>query len=170
VSERGEKSASRRITVKRRCELQLQEDGPWLPATVQNVSVHGMLINIFEKDLDVVEKGRPAIIRVDPYSPGAPSSMTIDIVRTVKQQGFTSVGCTFAPKENIEHRLIADLIFANSEQWTEFQRARRGNPGLIRGTITFMGIALFQTQRGLFYFMRSFRSRARQKAAAGVAK
>ena len=170
VSERGEKSASRRITVKRRCELQLQEDGPWLPATVQNVSVHGMLINIFEKDLDVLEKGRPAIIRVDPYSPGAPSSMTIDIVRTVKQQGFTSVGCTFAPKENIEHRLIADLIFANSEQWTEFQRARRGNPGLIRGTITFMGIALFQTQRGLFYFMRSFRSRARQKAAAGVAK
>ncbi len=170
VSERGEKSASRRITVKRRCELQLQEDGPWLPATVQNVSVHGMLINIFEKDLDVVEKGRPAIIRVEPYSPGAPSSMTIDIVRTVKQQGFTSVGCTFAPKENIEHRLIADLIFANSEQWTEFQRARRGNPGLIRGTITFMGIALFQTQRGLFYFMRSFRSRARQKAAAGVAK
>ncbi len=170
VSERGEKSASRRITVKRRCELQLQDDGPWLPATVQNVSVHGMLINIFEKDLDVLEKGRPAIIRVDPYSPGAPSSMTIDIVRTVKQQGFTSVGCTFAPKENIEHRLIADLIFANSEQWTEFQRARRGNPGLIRGTITFMGIALFQTQRGLFYFMRSFRSRARQRAAAGVAK
>lgn len=170
VSERGEKSASRRITVKRRCELQLEEDGPWLPATVQNVSVHGMLINIFEQNLDVLEKGRKAVIRVEPYSPGAPSSMTIDIVRTVKQQGFTSVGCTFAPKENIEHRLIADLIFANSEQWTEFQRARRGNPGLIRGTITFMGIAVFQTQRGLYYFMRSFRSRARQKAAAGVAK
>lgn len=170
VSERGEKSASRRITVKRRCELQLQEDGPWLPATVQNVSVHGMLINIFEKDLDAVEKGRTAIIRVDPYSPGAPSSMTIDIVRTVKQQGFTSVGCTFAPKENIEHRLIADLIFANSDQWTEFQRARRGNPGLIRGTIIFMGIAIFQTQRGLFYFMRSFRSKAPKETSAGVAK
>ncbi|MDQ1183821.1 UDP-forming cellulose synthase catalytic subunit [Agrobacterium larrymoorei] len=170
VSERGEKSASRRITVKRRCELQLQEDGPWLPATVQNVSVHGMLIHIFEKDLDSVENGRSAIIRVDPYSPGAPSSMTINIVRSVKQQGFISVGCTFAPKETIEHRLIADLIFANSDQWTDFQRARRGNPGLIRGTITFMGIAIFQTQRGLYYFMRSFRSKARQKPAAGVAK
>jgi len=170
VSERGEKSASRRITVKRRCELQLQEDGPWLPATVQNVSVHGMLIHIFEKDLDSVENGRSAIIRVDPYSPGAPSSMTINIVRSVKQQGFISVGCTFAPKETIEHRLIADLIFANSDQWTDFQRARRGNPGLIRGTITFMGIAIFQTQRGLYYFMRSFRSKARQKVAAGVAK
>ncbi|MDR6100675.1 cellulose synthase (UDP-forming) [Agrobacterium larrymoorei] len=170
VSERGEKSASRRITVKRRCELQLHEDGPWLPATVQNVSVHGMLIHIFEKDLDSVENGRSAIIRVDPYSPGAPSSMTINIVRSVKQQGFISVGCTFAPKETIEHRLIADLIFANSDQWTDFQRARRGNPGLIRGTITFMGIAIFQTQRGLYYFMRSFRSKARQKPAAGVAK
>ncbi len=170
VSERGERSASRRITVKRRCELQFQEDGPWLPATVQNVSVHGMLINVFEDDLDRVEKGSSALIKVEPYSPGSPSTMTIDIVRTVKQQGFMSIGCTFAPKENIERRLIADLIFANSEQWTEFQRARRRNPGLIRGTASFLAIALFQTQRGLFYFMRSFQSKAKQKAPAGVAK
>ncbi|MGV1918005.1 UDP-forming cellulose synthase catalytic subunit [Rhizobium sp. 22-785-1] len=170
VSERGERSASRRITVKRRCELQFQEDGPWLPATVQNVSVHGMLINVFEDDLDRIEKGSSALIKVEPYSPGSPSTMTIDIVRTVKQQGFMSIGCTFAPKENIERRLIADLIFANSEQWTEFQRARRRNPGLIRGTASFLAIALFQTQRGLFYFMRSFQSKAKQKAPAGVAK
>ncbi len=170
VSERGERSASRRITVKRRCELQFQEDGPWLPATVQNVSVHGMLINVFEDDLDRVEKGSSALIKVEPYSPGSPSTMTIDIVRTVKQQGFMSIGCTFAPKENIERRLIADLIFANSEQWTEFQRARRRNPGLIRGTASFLAIALFQTQRGLFYYMRSFQSKAKQKAPAGVAK
>ena len=170
VSERGERSASRRITVKRRCELQLQEDGPWLPATVQNVSVHGMLINVFENDLGTVEKGKSALINVDPYSPGSPSTMNIDIVRTVKQQGFTSIGCTFAPEENIDHRLIADLIFANSEQWTEFQRARRRNPGLIRGTGSFLAIALFQTQRGLYYFMRSFKPKAQQKAPAGVAK
>ncbi|WP_296021063.1 UDP-forming cellulose synthase catalytic subunit [uncultured Agrobacterium sp.] len=170
VSERGERSASRRITVKRRCELQFQEDGPWLPATVQNVSVHGMLINVFEDDLDRIEKGSSALIKVEPYSPGSPSTMTIDIVRTVKQQGFMSIGCTFAPKENIERRLIADLIFANSEQWTEFQRARRRNPGLIRGTASFLAIALFQTQRGLFYFMRSFQSKAKQKVTAGVAK
>ncbi len=170
VSERGERSASRRITVKRRCELQFQEDGPWLPATVQNVSVHGMLINVFEDDLDRIEKGSSARIKVEPYSPGSPSTMTIDIVRTVKQQGFMSIGCTFAPKENIERRLIADLIFANSEQWTEFQRARRRNPGLIRGTASFLAIALFQTQRGLFYFMRSFQSKAKQKVPAGVAK
>ncbi len=170
VSERGERSASRRITVKRRCELQFQEDGPWLPATVQNVSVHGMLINVFEDDLDRIEKGSSARIKVEPYSPGSPSTMTIDIVRTVKQQGFMSIGCTFAPKENIERRLIADLIFANSEQWTEFQRARRRNPGLIRGTASFLAIALFQTQRGLFYFMRSFQSKAKQKVTAGVAK
>ncbi|WP_296101103.1 UDP-forming cellulose synthase catalytic subunit [uncultured Agrobacterium sp.] len=170
VSERGERSASRRITVKRRCELQFQEDGPWLPATVQNVSVHGMLINVFEDDLDRIEKGSSARIKVEPYSPGSPSTMTIDIVRTVKQQGFMSIGCTFAPKENIERRLIVDLIFANSEQWTEFQRARRRNPGLIRGTASFLAIALFQTQRGLFYFMRSFQSKAKQKVPAGVAK
>ncbi|NTJ44853.1 UDP-forming cellulose synthase catalytic subunit [Agrobacterium larrymoorei] len=170
VSERGEKSASRRITVKRRCELQLENDGPWLPATVENVSVHGMLINIFDKDIRAVAKGSSALIRIKPHSEGVPDTMTINVVRDVRHDGFMSVGCTFSPKEAVEHRLIADLIFANSEQWSEFQRVRRKNPGLIKGTATFLAIAVYQTQRGLFYLLRSFRPKARQKVASGAVK
>ncbi|MBN7806837.1 MULTISPECIES: UDP-forming cellulose synthase catalytic subunit [Agrobacterium] len=170
VSERGEKSASRRITVKRRCELQVGDNDTWMPATVENVSVHGMLINIFEPGLAPVEKGAPTTIRIKPYSEGAPTTMSINIVRSVKQDGFVQVGCTFAPKQAVDHRLIADLIFANSEQWSEFQRVRRKNPGLIKGTATFLAIAVFQTQRGLYYFFRSFKPERPRKTKLETAK
>lgn len=53
--------------------------------------------------------------------------------------------------------MIADLIFANSSQWSQFQESRRYNPGIIRGTIWFIGLALYQTSRGLVYFFRSAR-------------
>ncbi len=49
-------------------------------------------------------------------------------------------------------------MFANSAQWSEFQMGRRKNPGLIRGTVSFLGIALFQTGRGLYHLPRGFSS------------
>ncbi|KIQ03997.1 cellulose synthase [Agrobacterium tumefaciens] len=156
VSERGEKSASRRVTVKRRCELQIGDNDAWMPATIENVSVNGMLIHIFEEGLSVVEKGSKAVIRVKPHSEGVPETMPINIVRSVRQNGYTSVGSTFSPQQAVDHRLIADLIFANSDQWSELQSSRRKNPGLIKGTATFLAIAVFQTNRGLFYLFRSF--------------
>ena len=170
VSERGEKSASRRITVKRRCELKIGDSDTWLPATVENVSVNGLLINIFDKGLSSLDKGTQATIRIKPFSEGAPDSMGINIVRTVQNDGFVSVGCTFSPVRALDHRLIADLIFANSEQWSEFQRARRKNPGLIKGTATFLAIAFYQTNRGLYYMFRAFRPRARSGKTVGTVK
>ena len=119
----------------------------------------------------LVEKGTPGIIRVKPHSDGVPETMPINIVRTVKGEGYVSIGCTFSPQRAVDHRLIADLIFANSEQWSEFQRVRRKNPGLIRGTAIFLAIALFQTQRGLYYFMRAMKPEAPAEAKpAGAAK
>ena len=53
---------------------------------------------------------------------------------------------------------MADLVFANSKQWTDFQEARRDNPGMLLGTLWFLRLALFQTSRGLVYFLRGMRS------------
>jgi cellulose synthase (UDP-forming) len=165
VSERGERSASRRITVKRRCDLQIGDSDVWHPAIVDNVSVHGLLINIFDRNPPTVEKNSTATIRIKPYADGVPTTMTINVVRTTKNDGYTSIGATFAPQQAQDHRLIADLIFANSEQWTAFQRARRSNPGLIRGTLSFMTIALYQTNRGLYYLFRGIRGEPQAPAA-----
>ena len=85
------------------------------------------------------------------------------------------MGVSYAPEKPFHHRLVADLIFANSSQWTEFQLSRRGNPGLVRGSIWFLGMSLYQTYRGLVYLGRHLTSRepatlARQAQQAQQAK
>ena len=80
-----------------------------------------------------------------------------------------AVGCRYAAIEPAHHRLVADLVFANSAQWTQFQLSRRGNPGLMRGTIWFFGLALFQTYRGLVYLVRSLRGSRRRAADTRLA-
>jgi cellulose synthase (UDP-forming) len=81
------------------------------------------------------------------------------LIRNTQGAGEVArVGCRFAPVEARHHFLVSDLIFANSNQWSEFQMARRYNPGLLRGTIWFMGMAFYQTSRGLLYLVRGIRS------------
>lgn len=71
-----------------------------------------------------------------------------------------AIGCRYRPQEAAHHKLVADLIFANSKQWEEFQLSRRGNPGLLRGTFWFLRLALYQTYRGVVYLLRDIRGRS----------
>ena len=66
----------------------------------------------------------------------------------------TTIGCRYKPQKATDHRLIADLIFANSRQWSQFQETRRRNPGIVKGSLMFLSLALYQTSRGLVYFLR----------------
>lgn len=92
------------------------------------------------------------------------------VVRNIEQMGdITAIGCQYVPRGAADHRLIADLVFANSDQWTKFQQARRRNPGIIRGTFWFLSMSLYQTSRGLIYLFRgvgSDRTQQRQDAKA----
>jgi cellulose synthase (UDP-forming) len=55
--------------------------------------------------------------------------------------------------ERSEHRkMIADLVFANADQWSDFQRNRHYDIGVLRGTLWFFMVAFYQTGRGLSYF------------------
>jgi hypothetical protein len=45
-----------------------------------------------------------------------------------------------------------------SPTWSEFQASRRGNPGLVRGTVRFLWLAGYETLRGFAYAMRLLRS------------
>ncbi|OLP52909.1 cellulose synthase catalytic subunit (UDP-forming) [Rhizobium rhizosphaerae] len=157
VTERGDKSAARRVTVKRRCEFKVGD--AWYPAVIDNVSVDGLLVHVYDQSLAPLKAGNIEAIRVKPYSEGIPDTMAVNVVRSSKGEGEAiSVGCTFAPQRALDHRLIADLMFANSAQWSEFQMGRRRNPGLIRGTLSFLGIAAYQTNRGLYYMLRGLGS------------
>jgi cellulose synthase (UDP-forming) len=167
VSERGERASSRRVRVNRRCEF--GANGKWYTASIEDVSVHGARLHIFNKHLDEMLVGAVGEIRFRPYS-GADLETLPLIVRNIEPSGdISNVGCQYVPKSALDHRLIADLMFANSDQWTQFQASRRRNPGLIRGTIWFLGMSFYQTSRGLVYFFRSMRpEREAQQQAAKV--
>ena len=67
------------------------------------------------------------------------------------------LGCRYEPSEPLHSRMIADLAFSDAERWSRFQKARRNNIGVVRGTTRFLRIALFQTSRGLSYFLGLYR-------------
>ncbi|MGV2186164.1 UDP-forming cellulose synthase catalytic subunit [Rhizobium rhizogenes] len=168
VSERGERSSSRRIRVDRRSELGV--NGKWHSASIEDVSVHGARLNVFNKELDALVVSAEATLRFHPYGGGEVQTLPV-VVRNIHPSGdITTIGCQYVPKGASDHRMIADLVFANSDQWTQFQKGRRRNPGIIRGTIWFLGLSLYQTSRGLLYFFRSMRPEReaeQQKAKAG---
>ena len=156
VSERGEPSAARRVHVSRRGEVSITDT--WYTASIEDVSVHGARLHVFSRQASEFAVGVTAELRFQPYSGAELESLPI-ILRNIQPTGdIITVGCQYMPKSALDHRLIADLMFANSGQWTQFQERRRRNPGLIRGTIWFLGLALYQTSRGLVYFFRSLRT------------
>jgi cellulose synthase (UDP-forming) len=152
VSERGERAASRRVKVQRRCEFGI--DGAWYPASIENVSVGGAKLHVFNVHLRELVSGKEAEIRFQPHSSDRREILPV-VVRSIEPSGdLTALGCQYLPRSARDHRWIADLIFANSAQWAQFQESRRKNPGLIRGTIAFLAVALYQTSRGLVYLFR----------------
>jgi cellulose synthase (UDP-forming) len=164
VSERGEKRAvSRRIKVNRRATLTVGERE--LSATIEDVSVFGARVVAFGETGEVGINS-PALLRFKTFKDGSEGSLPVGIRNISQSPEGTVFGCRYEPAEAFDHKMIADLVFANSAQWTQFQLSRRGNPGLLRGTAWFMRLAVYQTGRGLVYFSRSLRT---QKGAAKVA-
>lgn len=158
VSERGEKASSRRVKVSRRCEFAI--GGEWHPATIENVSAHGARVQVYGLPGDALVVDTRGRIRFEPYSGDGTLDMLPVAVRNVDVTGdLTIVGCRYMPETARHHSLVADLIFANSQQWSEFQHTRRGNPGLLRGTLWFLWLAFYQMSRGLIYFFRSIAGR-----------
>lgn len=157
VSERGEKSASRRIEISRRCEFLFGDQV--YPGTLEDVSAHGVRVQAFRFPDQEVPVDALAFIRFRPYDSEEDEELPVHIRNTKHDGNITHLGCRFAPAVARHHSLISDLLFANSEQWSRFLQSRRNNPGLIRGTLWFIGTALYQTNRGLVYLLRSMRSR-----------
>ncbi|CDZ35508.1 UDP-forming cellulose synthase catalytic subunit [Neorhizobium galegae] len=162
VSERGERQASRRVKVSRRCEFGVGDR--WFTATIEDVSVHGAGVQVYTEGFKDITVGKRCILRFQPYSDMPISDLPIEI-RNVETIGDVStIGCRYLPERATDHRLIADLIFANSAQWSQFQVSRRRNPGLVAGTLWFLGLAIYQTARGLSYLVRNT---GRDNAAGG---
>ncbi|MDY6961123.1 MAG: UDP-forming cellulose synthase catalytic subunit [Pseudomonadota bacterium] len=152
VAERGERAASRRVRLQRRCEV-VVDDRP-LAASIEDVSVGGAQVHIFSRQVHGLTRGKTALLRFQPHGMTRMETLPITI-RSVEPSGdLTVIGVQYQPAGPLDHRWIADLIFANSRQWSQFQESRRKNPGIVKGSLMFLSMALYQTSRGLAYFVR----------------
>jgi len=152
VSERRNPQSSHRVTISRRCDFIL--GGETLPGTIEDVSIGGARIRIVNQGIERLERGQTAAIRFTPASNIGSDTLPLAIRNAVADGTTLVVGCRFNPSSAAHYRLIADLIFANSKQWSDFQESRRVNPGIIGGTLWFVRLSIYQTFRGLAYLMR----------------
>lgn len=150
VSERGEKSSSVRVKVTRRCEVKVGEK--WAQSTIDDVSANGMRITIYANDISAPTVDSGIFVRFITHSGQESGELPVE-VRNIERDGdLISFGCLYKPKNAGHQRLIADLNFANSARWSEIQKKRCTDPGVIRATLWFLGLSLYQTGRGLSYF------------------
>jgi cellulose synthase (UDP-forming) len=147
VSERGQKRGfTHRVKVSRRCEFRIGDT--WYPGTIEDVSDQGARIRIAGTP-DQVSRGMEGAIAFETHTDGLTGSLPLLVRGMSSDRETVTLNCRYDPKEVAHHRLIADLIYANSEQWTEFQVIRRRNPGVVMGTLKFLALAIRATLRGL---------------------
>ncbi|VVT14764.1 UDP-forming cellulose synthase catalytic subunit [Rhizobium sp. EC-SD404] len=152
VAERRERAATRRVQINRRCEFGAGDI--WVPATIEDVSVNGARVRVSGQGaLASVDTGQ-ASIRFTPHWSTEPEILPVIIRNKDREGDAVAIGCSFVRMQTVHHRMIADLIFANADQWTHFQASRRRNPGVLLGTAWFLRLALYQTIRGITYLFR----------------
>lgn len=166
VAERGTPSQFRRVKVARRGEVVL--DGVTYPANIEDVSVGGARVRAFG---DPPSEARSAEMRFKPTGSDEYATLPMTVRRVGPlSDGFT-LGLQYATTEPKQAFLIADLVFGSSSQWQSFQKSRRRNPGVLRGTLWFYWLCVFETYRGFFYLMRgSTAKRAKTVRSASEAR
>ncbi|KUL94655.1 cellulose synthase [Bosea sp. WAO] len=155
VSERPEGRAARRFAVTRRGEMVL--NGNAVPMVTENASVDGIAIRIGAAPADKPAVGELALISFETTLAMPRGTLPVRIKRIEHDPQGLMLGCRYEPSEPLHSRMIADLAFSDAERWSRFQKARRNNIGVVRGTTRFLKIALFQTSRGLSYFLGLYR-------------
>ena len=167
ISERQENRQSRRIDVRRRCELVIGDRV--VPGTVEDASVGGARLNINGLTPKDVERGMTASLRFKTSVEIPTRDLPITVRTIAPGSKGVILGCRYEPTVADHYRLISDLIFSSSDQWSKFQWNRRVNIGILRGTIWFVGLSVYQTGRGLGYLIQSAAPRAWRHGRGGEA-
>jgi cellulose synthase (UDP-forming) len=154
VSERGQKRVfTHRVKVSRRCEFRINE--AWYPGTIEDVSDQGARVRVAGVPSEQVAKGMEGAISFETHTEGLAGSLPLLVRGMSNDRETVTLNCRYDPREIVHQRLIADLIYANSKQWTEFQLARRRNPGVVMGTLGFLALSIRATLRGLGFATRA---------------
>lgn len=149
VSEKAAKRHSQRMAISRRCSLLI--DGVEVPAVIDDVSMGGLRVRTELPPEAQARLGMHAVVRLTPPDECISDTLPVLVRNIAHDEGVLVLGTQFNAKCAAHYQLIADLIFANADEWKKFQEGRRRNPGVLRGTVMFVLIAGYQTLRGLAY-------------------
>ena len=152
VSERRNPQSTHRVNISRRCDF--VHDGETFPGSIEDVSLGGARIRIVHQNGDRIHQGDEASVQFQSLSDIGANTLPLTVRNFVDEGNSLIIGCRFHPTSAVHFRLIADLLFANSKQWSDFQESRRVNIGIIRGTLWFLKLSIYQSFRGLAYLMR----------------
>lgn len=171
ISDRRNLRGFHRIPITRRCEI-TTATGEVLAGTVEDVSISGAGVRIVNADGQPLAGGQPLrpgdalsiTFRMCSGEAGTPLPIKIRSVKAGPEAVY--VGCAFVATQAAHYAMIADLAYANADQWEQFQKERQSNIGLVQGTIWFLRMALYQTRRGLSFLLARSRPE-RNLAEAG---
>ncbi len=167
VSERRNPQSTHRVNIARRCDF--IHDGIVVPGTIEDVSLGGARIRVVHQAADKMRQGDEAGVRFAPLSEIGADMLPLTVRSFVEDGSTMIIGCRFHPANALHFRLIADLIFANSKQWSDFQESRRVNIGIIRGSLWFLKLSIHQSFRGMAYLMHRIGAARDVEAAAQTA-
>ena len=164
VSERQDLRSHKRIDVERWCKIVGGEHS--VPAVIERVSVSSAVIRPMAASLDLAEGQRTELAIVS-NSDEATLSVPFIVQRVRQDDKGLALEGDFDRGAPEYSSAIADLFYADAEQWSRFQKSRHHNIGVIAGTVRFLAIATFQTGRGLSYLLglqRLVRDRSGEKS------
>ncbi|MBF9235201.1 UDP-forming cellulose synthase catalytic subunit [Microvirga alba] len=149
VSERATRRQSHRVIAERPCRFIMGDQ--LVDATIRDVSVGGISIRLSQSALPGLKRGAFGTLEFTPYSDLPTNQLPMEVRKMGMDDKGVLIGCRFLTETPEQHRLIADLVFANAEQWSHFQKRRHQDIGILRGTLWFITVAIYQTGRGLAY-------------------
>lgn len=151
VSERGTRRQSHRVRAPRQSRFIMGDKV--VDALVQDVSVGGISLRLSQSALPGLKKGALGTLEFTPYSKLPINQLPMEVRKMSMDEKGILIGCRFLTETPEQYRLIADLVFANADQWSEFQKRRHQDIGILRGTLWFLSVAIYQSGRGLAYLL-----------------
>jgi cellulose synthase (UDP-forming) len=149
VSERATRRQSHRVHSERPCRFIMGDKH--VDGIVRDVSVGGASLRLSQSALPGLKRGAFGTLEIKPYSDLPVTRLPIEIRKMSMDDTGVLIGCRFMSETPEHHRLLADLAFANAEQWSQFQKRRHQDIGILRGTLWFLMVSIYQTGRGLAY-------------------
>ena len=162
VAERRQLRSSQRVSIERPAEI-IYGDRV-IPARIDDVSIAGARILAPANVLRQIKPGEQIVMRFQPLAALPSNELPLTVRSVVRDEGGVALGSEFSVIDPRQYELVADLVFANSDEWVRFQSRRRKDISVLRGIVEFVSLALFQTFRGLSYLFTSTAGRGATRA------